>query len=144
MSWAGGSNGKSKSFGPFVISDQSLSKEELMAAPKGTIHILDKEAASPTCGQVIPQPAQFAVADSGGMETETWDVCVQKTVIPGLGVTPERRGILLADGLGQHHKYRAIMMAKAGGLDLALRFPHGSRRNQKVPPQQSPCTYEPL
>mmetsp|Transcript_17591 Transcript_17591/g.44160 ORF Transcript_17591/g.44160 Transcript_17591/m.44160 type:complete len:136 (-) Transcript_17591:266-673(-) len=82
-------------------------------------------------GQVIPQPAQFAVADSGGMETETWDVCVQKTVIPGLGVTPERRGILLADGLGQHHKYRAIMMAKAGGLDLALRFPHGSRRNQK-------------
>ena len=131
MSWAGGSTGKGKSFGPFIISDQSLSIGELKAAPRGTVCVLDTCEQSPTCGQVIQQPAEYTISDSGGMEAPQWEACVQKTVIPALGVTPERRGILCADGLGQHHRYRAVMRAKASGLDVALRFPHGSRRNQK-------------
>lgn len=128
ISFAGGTLGNGECFAPMIISDQSYTADELRAGPRGTVRVVDQDQSSPTYGQVIPQRAEYVVNASGGMESDDYLTYLDKIVIPGTQVKPDRRGILCADGLQQHHSFKAIIKAKDAGLDVALRFPHGSSR----------------
>ena len=124
FSWAGGSLGNGQSLSPLVMSKNPLTAEQLDAGPKGTA--MD-ESVSPPC--IIP--AAFNINNSGGMEKADMGIFLHKIALPSSGVTPTNRGMLCLDGLGQHHCFQVVTEAIAAGLDIALRFPHGSSRNQK-------------
>jgi hypothetical protein len=129
-SFAAGTIGNGNALAPLILSDRPLTLEELQAAPRGTVRVLDRDPESATSGDVIRQRAEYVINSSGGMESKDFVTYFQKIAIPGLQVTPARQGMLGLNGLGQHHTYEACMKAKDAGLGLALRFPHGSRRSQ--------------
>jgi len=121
ISFAGGTRGDSKSLSPLIISDHPLSAAELDAAPCGT-------ARNPVTGELVR--ADFSINGSGGMETPDMIKWLVNIAAPSTGCTPTNRGMMALDGLGQHHSYPVIKKAIELGLDVGLRFPHGSSRNQ--------------
>jgi len=120
ISFAGGTLGNGKSLPAYIMSDHPLSQDELAAAPQGTA--VDPE------GRLLN--AVFNVNSSGGMEKADMVKWTRQIAIPATGVTPENRGMLCQDGLGQHYAFEVVQTCVNSGLDIALRFPHGSSRNQ--------------
>ena len=121
ISFAGGTRGDSKSLSPHIMSDHPLSPEELDHGPVGT-------ARDTSTGEIIP--ASFNVNSSGGMLEDDMIMWLDRIAAPSTGCTPTNRGMQCVDGLGQHHSYKVIKRSIEIGLDVALRFPHGSSRGQ--------------
>lgn len=120
-SWAGGTLGNGKSVSPYIMADHPIEQGVLDAAPVGTaMHH----------GTGLPIPAAWNINKSGGMETDDMPIYVDRLAVPATGVTPTNRGMFAMDGLGQHHSYKTVKKCDEVGLDIALRFPHGSSRNQ--------------
>ena len=121
ISFAGGTRGDGKSLSPHIMANHPLSTEELCSAPDGT--------ARDASGH--PVPATFNVNTSGGMLEPDMLIWLRKIASPSAPtVTPQSRGIICLDGLGQHHTFNVVSECDRRGFDIALRFPHGSSRGQ--------------
>ena len=121
ISFAGGSLGDGKSISPYIMSDHPLSMQELDHAPIGS-------ALNPDTGEKVP--AGWNINASGGMEINDMVKWIAEIAQPSTGCTPTNRGMACLDGLGQHHHYLVVKKFIECGFDIALRFPHGSSRNQ--------------
>ena len=118
--YVGGTKGNAESLPPMIITNYPLSQEALKWEPRGT--------ATDSTGQ--PVNATYAINKSGGMEADEMVTYADKILVPATGVTKRERGILMSDGLGQHHSFKFAKTCVENGLDIALRFPHGSSRGQ--------------
>ena len=123
QSWCGGRVGNGQSLPPYIISDHPLDVAVLAAAPLGTAYDM-------TVNPPVRVPAAFNINKSGGMEKPDMVKYVDEIAVPATGVTPTNRGMFCMDGLGQHHCYEVVKKCDEVGLDIALRFPHGSSRGQ--------------
>ena len=123
QSWCGGRLGDGKSVSPYIISDHPLDVAVLAAAPVGTAYDM-------TVNPPVRVPAAFNINKSGGMEKADMVKYIDEIAVPSTGVTPTNRGMFCMDGLGQHHCFDVVKKCADVGLDIALRFPHGSSRGQ--------------
>ena len=121
ISFAGGTRGDGKSLSPHIMANHPLSTEELSSAPDGT--------ARDASGNIVP--ATFNVNTSGGMLEDDMVIWLKQIAAPSAPtVTPQNRGMICLDGLGQHHTFQVVSTSDQLGFDIALRFPHGSSRGQ--------------
>lgn len=121
-SWAGGTLGNGDCLSPLIMASGPITAEELASAPEGT--------ARDANGNIVPATFNVNSKRTGGMISEDMLIWVHKIAIPSTGVTPTNRGMSCMDGLGSHHSFEVVKGMIDSGLDPALRFPHGSQKNQ--------------
>jgi hypothetical protein len=120
ISFAGGTLGNRKALSPHIMANHPLTTEELDSAPVGTARDADG----------LNIPATFNVNTSGGMLEDDMLMWLEQIAAPAARPTPQARGILCLDGLGQHHTFKVVQKSDSLNFDIALRFPHGSSRGQ--------------
>ena len=89
----------------------------------------------PSGERKMRQQSEYTCTPSGGMTADAMIAYGEKIFAPawaGAGLLPSQRKMVCVDGFAEHHRYRVVKyFDEVLNADLAARFPHGSRKNQK-------------